>query len=237
MPGKFDKSEVVANDSKAAALLKQKVDAADDEDEAEFLKLSHEIALLEADLDKVNERKKNIQLINDQVGGWTRRVGEKLTEQVDPSLRPPDQDNIFKQPSSKKLPLSIVFSSISQMVSAQLEQIIADKQETGESAEAILVELIPDFVNEEYKTKNQRVRPESNMSMGPEAGGATGFNRSEVESRHCPTNKAGEEEKDHSEEKLNEDYAFLQKEQRDKFKAMKRAIEQKQADEARKNEK
>lgn len=118
LPGKFDKSEVVANDAKAEAALKSKIDAADDEDEADFLKLSHEIALLEADLDKVNERKKNIQLINDQVGGWTRRVGEKLTEQVDPSIRPPDEDNIFKQPASKKLPLSIVFSSISQMVSA-----------------------------------------------------------------------------------------------------------------------
>jgi hypothetical protein len=140
------------------------VDAADDEDEADFLKLSHEIAMLEADLDKVNERKKNIQLINDQIGGWTRRVGEKLTEQVDPSIRPRDEDNIFKQPATKKLPLSIVFDSISKMVGAQLEQIIADKQETGESAEAILVELIPDFVNEEYKTKNQRVRPESHMS-------------------------------------------------------------------------
>jgi hypothetical protein len=36
--------------------------------------------VLQVELDKVNERKKNIQLINDQVGGWTRRVGEKLVE-------------------------------------------------------------------------------------------------------------------------------------------------------------
>ena len=78
-------------------------------------------------MDKVNERKKNIQLINDQVGGWTRRVGEKLTEQVDPAHRPGDEDNIFKQAYNKKLPLGVVFASISKMVHAQLEQIIADK--------------------------------------------------------------------------------------------------------------
>ena len=75
-----DQNNKSSVDHRELAALKSKIDAADDEDEADFLKLSHEIALLEADLDKVNERKKNIQLINDQVGGWTRRVGEKLTE-------------------------------------------------------------------------------------------------------------------------------------------------------------
>jgi hypothetical protein len=68
-----------------------------------------------------------------------------------------------------------------------------------------LVELIPDFVNEEYKTKNQRVRPESHMSNGPDGG----FNKSEVESRY-----AGKDETDtiaNSDEKFNEENAFLMK--------------------------
>ena len=52
------------------------------------------------------------------------------------------------------------------MVNNQLEQIIAEKQRSGETTEQVLVDLIPDFVNEEYKTKNQRVRPESHMSTG-----------------------------------------------------------------------
>ena len=119
------------------------------------MKLSHEIAILEAELDKVNDRKKNIQLINDQVGGWTNRVGEKLTEQVDESLRPDEANQIFGSPKySKKLPLSSVFGHITTMVSNQLDSIIADKMRTGENTEALLVDLIPDFVNEEYKTKN-----------------------------------------------------------------------------------
>lgn len=85
-------------------------------DEADFLRLSNEIAIIEAELEKVNERKKNIQLINDQVGGWTRRVGEKLTEQLDESLRPGEGGQFNSPKFSKKLPLSSVFAQITNMV-------------------------------------------------------------------------------------------------------------------------
>jgi hypothetical protein len=56
--------------------------------------------ILQSELDQINERKKNIQLINDQVGGWTRRVGEKLAEQVDESSKPEGADEIFNVESS-----------------------------------------------------------------------------------------------------------------------------------------
>ena len=75
-----DKCDGVLSPQEVAEQLQQKIATADDSNEADFLKLSHDIAFLEADLDKVNNRKKNISLINDQVGGWTRRVGEKLNE-------------------------------------------------------------------------------------------------------------------------------------------------------------
>ena len=82
-------------------------------------------------------------------------MGEKLTEQVDEGLRPEEATQIFNNPqASKKLPLSNVFGHITTMVCNQLDQIIAEKQRTGENTEALLTELIPDFVNEEYKTKN-----------------------------------------------------------------------------------
>ena len=38
---------------------------------------------LQAHYNQLLERKKNIQLINDQVGGWCGRVGTKLAEQCD----------------------------------------------------------------------------------------------------------------------------------------------------------
>ena len=30
----------------------------------------------------MNDRRKNMQLINDQVGGWTKRVASKMQEQL-----------------------------------------------------------------------------------------------------------------------------------------------------------
>ena len=42
--------------------------------EIEYRKLSVELDELQALLGDITERKKNIQLINDQVGGWTSRV-------------------------------------------------------------------------------------------------------------------------------------------------------------------
>lgn len=109
------------NEEQVAAQLAQKVAHADDQDEAAFLQLSHEISVLQVELDKVNERKKNIQLINDQVGGWTRRVGEKLVEQVDEKFRPEEAEEIFKSPRAKNLPLSVIFQNITTMVNNQLD--------------------------------------------------------------------------------------------------------------------
>ena len=71
------------------------------------------------------------------------------------------------------------------------------------------------------------------MSGGPEA--TVGYNRSEVESRYA--GKGEEENVANSDEKFNEDNIFLMKNHRDNFKAVKRALEAKQAEEARKNEK
>ena len=34
------------------------------------------------ELECLNERKKNMQLINDQVGGWLKRVGAKMQDQL-----------------------------------------------------------------------------------------------------------------------------------------------------------
>ena len=50
--------------------------------------------------------------------------------------------------------MSSVFNEITNMVTAQLDQIIGDRSTAGDNTEQLLVDLIPDFVNEEYKTKN-----------------------------------------------------------------------------------
>jgi len=109
------------------------------------------------------------------------------------------------------------------MVSNQLDSIIAEKVRTGENTEALLVDLIPDFVNEEYKTKNQRVRPESHMSTGD--GGARS-------SDHHSQFHDGEGEL--TEDKFNEDTAYEMRIQREKIKKAQKEYEIKQMEEARK---
>lgn len=114
-----------------------------------------------------------------------------------------------------------MFGHITTMVSNQLDQIIAEKQRTGENTEALLVDLIPDFVNEEYKTKNQRVRPESHMSTTGDGYGA----RSSDHHSHFAGD--GTDPNELTEDKFNEDTAYEMRIQREKIKKAQKEYETK----------
>lgn len=58
-------------------------EATDNETEKEYEKLSLELDQLRAHLTQLKNRKTQIQLNNDQVGGWANRVGKKLADQLD----------------------------------------------------------------------------------------------------------------------------------------------------------
>ena len=87
-------------------------------DEAQFAKLSSEIETLAEELALINSRTKKITLINDQVGGWTKRVSAKLTEQLSDSSIPIKQENrTFVE----------IYRQINDMVVDQLEVIRHDQ--------------------------------------------------------------------------------------------------------------
>ena len=44
-------------------------------------------------MEGIKERKKKIQLISDQVGGWTQRVATKMSEQLSDTGIPLNTDN------------------------------------------------------------------------------------------------------------------------------------------------
>lgn len=50
------------------------------EDDAAFAKYTRELEELGAEMDSINSRKKKMQLVSDQVGGWTARVAGKMSE-------------------------------------------------------------------------------------------------------------------------------------------------------------
>lgn len=104
-------------------------------------------------------RKKNIQLITDQVGGWTTRVGKKMADQLD--------DHTLMNLNA---PLNQQFKNIATMVHQQLNMIMDSRKEQGQdeddSDESLNVkELINDFATDEFVHKNVRVRPTSSHSM------------------------------------------------------------------------
>ena len=50
--------------------------------ESQYAHLQIEEQQLQTELESIKERRKNMQLINDQVGGWTKRVAGKMQEQL-----------------------------------------------------------------------------------------------------------------------------------------------------------
>ena len=70
-----------AVDRALAYELKEVID--DSQQEVEYTRLGNEIDGLRVHMEQLQNRKKNIQLIHDQVGGWTARVGKKIADQLD----------------------------------------------------------------------------------------------------------------------------------------------------------
>ena len=54
----------------------------EEKQESKFAHLQSEQQHLDCELEQLQDRKKNMQLINDQVGGWTKRVASKMQEQL-----------------------------------------------------------------------------------------------------------------------------------------------------------
>jgi len=54
----------------------------DPNEEVEYTQMSRDIQALRAELEQINEKKKVIQLVSDQVGGWTNRVATKMNQQL-----------------------------------------------------------------------------------------------------------------------------------------------------------
>lgn len=79
-PDEEDEQAIENYDAQMRALI-----ATDDDMEAmenEYATLQTEEQQLQPELESLNTRKKNMALINDQVGGWTKRVIAKMQDQL-----------------------------------------------------------------------------------------------------------------------------------------------------------
>lgn len=140
------------------------------------------------ELESLNERKKNMQLINDQVGGWTQRVIAKMQEQL---------GGLTIQTEDK--PMASIFREIAHLSKSQLGT-IKQRREGDEEDSLGDKDYMNDFASEEYVTKNIRVMP-----MG---GGVSIENTSEYTSKYMSGMRnvdGGAQDSDAEEHKHNQD--------------------------------
>lgn len=125
------------------------------------MNLGNEIEFLEKELETLNERKKKVHLVSDQVGGWANRVVSKLNTQI------LGQDTGSKVSSSKNS-LTSLFDKITDIVTDSLEDIVGQQSPGQLGSEEISIAIAKDFLkdleNEEFFAKNFRVRPVSGVT-------------------------------------------------------------------------
>lgn len=132
----------------------------EDTNELEYKTLCVETDQLQALFQQISERKKNIQLISDQVQGWVNRVASKLGGYLN--------DNSFKP----RAPLLQKFQWVNGIINRELSVITAEQKskhrgdgdDDNDSINAR--DFINDFSNDEFLNKNIRVRPVSGRSAG-----------------------------------------------------------------------
>ena len=170
--------------------IEESKDAAQNE-EAEFAKLTRELDELNEMMEGLKERKKKIQLISDQIGGWTSRVATKMSEQLSETGMPiKTEDKSFVE----------IYKNINELVVDQLEIIRheqaarARENEEGEDDKESIngKDYMNDFATEEFVTKNIRVMPMAGSSIHAERD-------SEHQSRHM----MGGDVSDQEENKFN----------------------------------
>lgn len=192
--------------------------------------MGNEIEFLEKELDTLNDRKKKIHLVSDQVGGWSNRVVSKLNSQL--------LQNEGALRSGAKHSLTSLFDQITDIVSDSLEEIIRNQDREAALHDDMNMSIAKDFLkdveNEEFFAKNFRVRPVS---------GVTGSGNDERQSEHISRNNlavgggVGGGEPTDDEDKFNKMMNIEMEEQRRKIKTQRVEQERKKVLDQEKKEK
>lgn len=130
------------------------------EEGQEIIQLHNEIAQYKKDYQIINNRKKNIHLVCDQVTDWTTKVSGKLDVHLGTTVGAPTVE-----PKS----MSETFQNITDLVCDQLDKIIEQKKHgvvQEEEGDDFGADDMQDFATEDFITKNIRVRPQSGATTG-----------------------------------------------------------------------
>lgn len=118
--------------------------------------MNHQLSDIQKEYAKLGEKFKRINIVNDQVSGWAKRVFNKFGALVDSSViqRSADMD------------LSKVFEGMSTIVSEELKKLIVAGQDEERGIE--YGDVFTDFATDDFISKNIRVRPISGVTHADE---------------------------------------------------------------------
>lgn len=139
---------------KKEAMMRQFEQNADENepcDDVDYIKCVRELQQLQAELDSINERKRNVELVADQLGGWVYRCATKLNSYLDKIGHGEIQTEGRMNHE--------IFEDIRAVTGRFLEeqQTAADSDDGREKRD--LEEDMRAFRSEQYLTKNIRIIP------------------------------------------------------------------------------
>ena len=121
----------------------------------EIIEMNKDLTNLQKDYSNLQEKFKKINIINDQVSGWAKRVFHKFSNHLDQSQFPRTTDEIVK-----------IFEAMNLVVCEELKKMIEKQRQQQEEGEKGIeyADVFTDFNTEEFINKNVRVRPISGVT-------------------------------------------------------------------------
>mmetsp|Transcript_6922 Transcript_6922/g.5175 ORF Transcript_6922/g.5175 Transcript_6922/m.5175 type:complete len:194 (+) Transcript_6922:708-1289(+) len=120
----------------------------------EIIEMHATLANQKKEMDLLQERFKRINIVNDQVTGWARKVYHKFGTLVENAAFEKNADDIVK-----------VFEGMSVVVLEQLNQL---HQQDDRGVDQDYGEAFQDFATDDFISKNIRVRPISGVTQKDE---------------------------------------------------------------------
>ena len=117
--------------------------------------MNQDLTLVQQDYQRLQERFKKVNIVNDQISNWAKRCFMKLGTLT--------EDNSFQQ---EPIDLVTMFDAMNNVVTTELDSLKKREGEDGADEGIDYGEVFTDFATQEFVEKNIRVRPVSGITHG-----------------------------------------------------------------------
>lgn len=126
----------------------------------EIIELNNNLANVQKDYSLLQEKFKKINIVNDQVSSWAKKVYVKFSTLI---------EGAHAQPIGPTTDIVEIFKGMNTVVVKELDKILEkQKQEGGDDHNMNYGEVFDDFEHKDFTAKNVRVRPISGFTHGDE---------------------------------------------------------------------